>query len=84
MFTLKDNSIHRGFWITLSNGYTVSVQFGRGTNAEQLSEDEFESAEIAIKDKDENFYVLDEDYGKIMGCQTPEDLIRILNEVSKL
>ncbi len=81
-----------GFHIGFENGYTVSVQFGRGnycTN-KNVSEDyvplggwSCENAEVAVFGKDGEFVKLDN--GDVVEAhQSVAQVLELMNKISKL
>jgi len=91
MFSITDG---KGFHITFENGVTVSVQFGAGnycsTNSKNIPYTELntkcEDAEVAVWDNT-GAWITSEytnaDYDDVIGYQTPEDVLKILNWASK-
>jgi hypothetical protein len=79
MFNTTDN---KGFQVTFSNGYTISVQFGWGNYCENRNKKvpEFPcmNAEIAVWDKDGNFIE------EPRGWQSPEEVANYMKIVSEL
>jgi len=79
-----------GFWITLANGYKVSVQFDRNNycdNNTATSDGKFQSskdAEVAVITPEGRLYRLDGEYEDVKGYVSPNELIEILQQVSKL
>jgi hypothetical protein len=72
-----------GFRITCENGYSISVQFGLGNYCSNRSGDSNTSsdAEIAVLDGNGEFVALSE-YDDVVGYQSVNDFVRILNLVS--
>ena len=56
-FRAENNEIHHGFQMTFQNGCTISVQFIKSTYSDQGET----TAEVAVWDKDDNWYVLNEE-----------------------
>lgn len=81
-----------GFHITFENGWTVSVQFGsinycaRRTIekklATKLEDNESATAEIAAWDSDNNWYDFGND--KVLGWQSPKDVLNFLILIENL
>lgn len=87
MFTITGG---KGFHITFANGYSVSVQFGKGNYCERRGRmDEVDShacknAEVAAWDKDGKWYKLPDSNDDVIGWQTPEQVLAILVLVAAL
>jgi|SoimicMinimDraft_3_1059731.scaffolds.fasta_scaffold470713_2 hypothetical protein len=64
MFAVFSNGYQQGFHIKFDNGWTVSVQFGRGNYCENRDDDftknTCNNAEIAAWDKDNEWYRFDD------------------------
>jgi len=88
-----------GFWITFRNGVTVSVQFGYGNycknrdnekvkgwllDSPECGEVSSEDAEVAVIYKERFITRMYKNEGDVLGWQTPEDVLNILNWASKL
>jgi hypothetical protein len=72
----------RGFHITFNNGYTVSVQFGRGNYGDGKT-----TAEIAAWDRNDKWYhsnVIRWESDDVRGYATPEEVAAFIHEVSQL
>ena len=88
-FRAENNEWHHGFQMTFANGCTISVQFSKGSYCD-LGET---TAEVAVFDKDNNWYILNEEdnhmslikveeYSDVMGhCTT--DLVAHIIELTK-
>lgn len=80
------NTNETGFNVTFGNGWTVSVQWGRGTycdNRHSVSMiDGSANAEIAAWDKDGVWH----DFGgeQVKGWQTPDEVARFISFISNL
>lgn len=84
----------KGFNITFENGWTVSVQFGGGNacsahKAEISPEANIQAgafgcpdAEVAVWGPDGK--LIDVEGQAVAGCQTPADVLRILNKVASI
>lgn len=82
MFKVNDNG-GTGFHIVFGNGWTASVQWGRGTLSENrfgTSRTESADAEVAAWDKDGNWYSFGDD--NVRGWCTPEEVASFLQMVS--
>lgn len=90
MFKITQN---KGFQITFSNGYTVSVQFGVGNYCdkkgsgnynEERMYDVWESpdAEVAVWDKDGNWVRPADMDDDVKGYLTPDEVAEIITKVS--
>ena len=53
-FRAENNELHHGFQMTFQNGCTISVQFSKYNYSDQGET----TAEVAVWDKDDNWYVL--------------------------
>lgn len=72
----------KGFHITFANGWTVSVQFGRGNYCENrgaLENKPSKNAEIWAYHKDFRKYPIDP-----IGWQTPEQVAEFIQTVKEL
>lgn len=78
-FTARDTEWGTGFQITFSNGYTVSVQFGRGAYSDQGET----TAEVAAWGPDSKWLKLNE-YDDVKGHCSPEDVLEIMYVVANL
>jgi hypothetical protein len=56
-FRAENNEIHHGFQMTFQNGCTISIQF----NGHNYCDEGKTTAEVAVWDKDDNWYVLNEE-----------------------
>lgn len=77
-----------GFHMTFENGYTVSVQWNPGNYVYDRSgkhgdHRESRSAEVAAWDASGKWFKLGEN-DAVVGWQSPEDVVRIMREVSAL
>ena len=88
-FKAENNEHYHGFHMTFANGCTISVQFCKYNYSDQGET----TAEVAVWDKDNNWYVLNEEdnhmslikieqYSDVMGhCTT--DLVASIIELTK-
>ena len=76
-FKATQNDWHDGFQITFKNGYTVSVQFGKGN----YSDGGETTAEVAAWDQDGNWVRLS-DNDTVRGWCSPDEVLEIMNEVA--
>ena len=88
-FRAENNEWHHGFQMDFANGCTISVQFSKGNYCDQGET----TAEVAVFDKDNNWYVLNEEdnhmslvkveeYSDVIGhCTT--DLVASIIELTK-
>ena len=68
MFSTDKNDYMNGFHMTFANGWTVSVQFGKGNYiSDRDHHGQSVDAEIAAWDKDDNWYYFDTENGKVKG-----------------
>jgi len=79
MFNAKESTFHNGFQMKFENGYTISIQFGKGNYCHH-EEGEAISAEIAIIDKDGQWYNFGSDHVK--GYCTPNEVAEWIGKVS--
>ena len=79
----------RGFQITFSNGYTVSVMWHGFSITNRKPLDQVNpTAEVAVFDPKDNWILLP-DFGwpegeKVVGYRTPEEVARIISHVSTM
>ena len=78
----------KGFHITFENGWTVSVQFGRGNYCENYDHSDWQGpvppskdAEVAAWDFEGEWFVF-EDGNTVKGNVTPFDLLVFMNMVA--
>lgn len=77
----------KGFHITFENGWTVSVQFGRGNYCENYNFEEYgsappsQNAEIAAWGPNGECHYFDNG-DNVMGYQSPEQVLSFMNKVS--
>ncbi len=79
----------KGFHIGLSNGFTVSVQFGRGNYCEHHRDGNWDEpnkgssfdAETAVFDPRDDLIPVNGDI--VQGWQTPDDVVRLLTVVAR-
>ena len=88
-FRAENNEIHHGFQMTFENQCTISVQFSKHNYSDQGET----TAEVAVWDKDDNWYVLNEEdnhmslikvekYSDVIGhCTT--DLVASIIELTR-
>lgn len=85
--------LFRGFWVTFRNGWSVSVQFGRGNHCQRAMGSEHDDvqsggywtspdAEIAIVDPGGNLFVPAGWEDAVKGHVTPEGVLALMNEVA--
>ena len=80
-FTARDSDWGTGFQIRFDNGYTVSVQFGRGTYSDQGET----TAEVAAwSPEPDQPWVKLSDHDDVRGHCSPEDVLYIMNMVAAL
>jgi hypothetical protein len=72
-FRAEKNELHQGFQMTFANGCTISVQFSKGNYCDQGET----TAEVAVWDKDYNWYVLNEEdnHMSLIKLQEGSDVI---------
>ena len=82
---------HDGFHMTFANGCTISVMFGKHSYSNQGET----TAEVAVFDKDNNWYILNEEdnhmsllkvpeYSDVMGHCTSNMVAHIMNLAKNL
>ena len=80
----------RGFHVGLSNGFTVSVQFGRGNYCEHHHDPLWDkpekgssyNAETAVLNPKDELMPVNGD--TVQGWQSPEDVVRLMATVARL
>ena len=77
------NKASSNFSMTFANGYTVSVAMGDGIYSNGNSEDGFTSVEVAAWDADGNWVQL-RDNDTVVGWQSPEEVLAIMNKVAAM
>ena len=87
MFNVRMNKFDTkaagNFAMTFANGYTVSVAMGDGIYSVGNSEDGFTTAEVAAWDSNGNWVQLG-DNDDVVGWQTPEEVLAIMNKVAAM
>lgn len=77
----------KGFQVSFENGWTVSVQFGRGNYCQNYNHDNYDgpvppsrTAEVAAWDKDDNWH----DFGgdTVEGHMKPNQVLEFMNEIA--
>jgi hypothetical protein len=76
-FIATQNELNNGFHITFENGYTVSVQFGKGNYSDQGET----TAEVAAWGPDRKWVKLSE-YDDVKGWCTPNEVLEIMNQIA--
>ena len=76
-FKATQNELNNGFHITFENGYTVSVQFGKGNYSDQGET----TTEVAAWGPDRKWVKLSE-YDDIKGWCTPNEVLEIMNQIA--
>ena len=83
---------NKGFQITFENGWTISVQFGKGNYCDRRSFDENSwkpeadeivesaNAECAVWDADGNW--MEFDFDQVIGYQTPDQVAALIARVA--
>jgi hypothetical protein len=79
-FTTHQTQYNNGFTMTFNNGWTISVQFGMANYA-TIEDGISISAEIAIWDKDNNWYDFGND--KVKGYCSTDEVADWIYKVSK-
>jgi hypothetical protein len=87
MFNVRMNNFGTrtsgNFAMTFANGYTVSVAMGDGIYSRGNSKDGFTSVEVAAWDADGNWVQLEDD-NDVIGWQSPEEVLAIMNKVAAM
>jgi len=87
MFNVRVNnfgtSTTGNFLMTFANGYTVSLAMGDGIYSNGNREDGFTSVEVAAWDADGEWIKLS-DNDDVIGWQTPEEVLAIMNKVAAM
>ena len=77
------NKASGSFAMTFANGYSVSLAMGDGTYSNGTMEDVFSSVEVAAWDADGEWIKLS-DNDDVIGWQTPEEVLAIMNKVAAM
>jgi len=82
----NSNTIFAGFAMTFENGFSISVQFGCGNYCENKfqSKPKSKDVEIAIFDKEGNFYKLPSMNDDVIGYVNMDDLSDYIQQVKNL
>jgi len=82
-FTAVSTEYNNGFTMTFSNGWTISVQFGKANYCNRDKEENFAyTAEIAAWDKDGKWYEFEHDIVK--GYCDADEVVDWIVEISCL
>ena len=91
MFTARNNDNYEGFTVAFTNGWTVSVQFGKHTYCNRRHDEEDKStAEIAAYTVDGEWFDFDtatkgKDYvTSIKGWQSSHEVVDFMNMIRAL
>ena len=93
MFTARNNDNYEGFTVAFTNGWTVSVQFGKHTYCNRRhDEDDKSTAEIAAYTINGNWFDFDVDDNKdkefvstsIKGWQSSHEVVDFMNMIRAL
>jgi len=76
-FKATENEWHNGFHITFKNGYTISVQFGKGNYSDKGET----TAEIAAWGPDGEWMILGEG-DTVRGWCSPDEVLEVMNTVA--
>ena len=71
------------FSMKFANGYTVSLAMGDGIYSSGNQDDGYSSVEVAAWDADGNWVQLG-DNDTVVGWQTPEEVLAIMNKVAAM
>ena len=75
----------KGFHLVFANGFTASVQWGRGNYADRLENGGAANAEVAAWGPDENWWHapgFDYHGDDVLGNVTSDEVVRFLQEVA--
>ena len=78
-FSAVENEFHNGFQMKFENGWTISVQFGRGN----YNDKDNSTAEIAIWDGEGNWYDFPDDGQQVKGWVNADEVADWIHRVSK-
>jgi hypothetical protein len=76
-FRATQNEYHNGFHMTFKNGYTMSVQFGKGNYSDRGKT----TAEIAAWGPDRVWVKLSE-HDDVRGWCSPDEVLEIMNQIA--
>jgi len=76
-FRATQNEHHNGFHMTFKNGYTMSVQFGKGN----YSDGGETTAEIAAWGPDRKWVKLSE-HDDVRGWCSPDEVLEVMNQIA--
>ena len=76
-FKATQNEYNNGFHMVFENGYTISVQFGKGNYSDQGET----TAEVAAWGPDRKWVKLSE-YDDVRGWCTPNEVLEIMNQIA--
>lgn len=77
------NRTKSNFSVKFGNGYTVSLVMGEGMYSTGNAQDGFVSVEVGAWDADGNWIKLADD-NDVVGWQSPENVLAIMNKVAKM
>jgi len=75
---------HGNFTLKFSNGYTVSLAMGDGMYSEGNFQEGFNTIEVGVWDDKGDWYCPWNDDDDVIGYQTVEEVLEIINEVAEL
>ena len=92
MFTTRNNDNYEGFTIAFTNGWTVSVQFGKHTYCNRRhDEDDKSTAEIAAYTTNGNWFDFDDQHKdkefastSIKGWQSSHEVVDFMHMIRAL
>ena len=80
MFSTVKNGFSNGFHMTFENGWTISVQIGKGNYISDREHDgQSVDAEIAAWDKNGEWYTFEDSQDQVLGWQTPDQVLFWMN-----
>lgn len=82
----NSNTIKAGLQMTFNNGFSISIQFGAGNYCENrnCSKDNSKNVEVAIFDKNDNFYRLESMTDDVVGYVSMDGLADYIQQVKNL
>ena len=72
------------FSMKFANGYTVSLAMGNGIYSNGNQYDGYSSVEVAAWDAEGNWIQLGDNNDDVIGWQSPEEVLAIMNKVAAM
>ena len=83
MFSTDKTEYMNGFHMTFANGWTVSVQFGKGNYiSDRDHHGQSVDAEIAAWDKDGNWYYFEDQNENVKGWVSADEVARFMTWIA--